>query len=67
MREKFKEAVDELTEFSRLYAMLLISFNVFFSEELGIVHRGIQVGEGKVYYKVIPNNQLLVSVYNGQN
>ena len=51
LREKFKE--DKLTEsVMPCYKYCHYIGNVLFSEDLGIVHRGIQVGESKVRYKV---------------
>ena len=53
LREKFKEAFDELKELVTITLMFIQdSVNTFASEELGIVHKGIQVGRSHVCYKV---------------
>ena len=54
LREKFKEAFDELKELVTITLMFNVysRLNTFASEELGIVHKGIQVGRSQVCYKV---------------
>lgn len=58
LREKFKEVFDELKELVTMCTYIYTQFEcrslftTFASEELGIVHKGVQVGRSQVRYKV---------------